>query len=364
VAYFSAKHSAAECNYEIYDKKLLALIKCLEEWRPKLQGTNEPFGILIDHKNLKYFIIIKSLNQKQVRWLEFFAGFNFKITYRPKNKAIRPDAFSRRTQDCPNKANPENDRIKNRERRILGPEAFDSAILTELFNNDNLIAAPAKLILPDNETSFNELIDRAYFYNNTAQTAIIALKNPFFRQWPKFIRAEIGFAMNNCKICENRIYYRNRLFIPENTELKMQIIYRTYNSETRGHPGRIKTTELVSKSYFWPKMTYDIQNYVKSCHLCKRVKAFRSAPPGYFRSLFVLFQAWQNISVDYITPLSICERNGLKYHHVAVVVCRFMKMKHFIPTTGLTAAELADAFVARIYAFHEAPDTIIFDRGT
>jgi hypothetical protein len=31
VAYFSAKHSAAECNYEIYDKKLLAIIKCLKE---------------------------------------------------------------------------------------------------------------------------------------------------------------------------------------------------------------------------------------------------------------------------------------------------------------------------------------------
>jgi hypothetical protein len=35
VAYFSAKHSAAECNYEIYDKKLLAIIKCLEKWRPE-----------------------------------------------------------------------------------------------------------------------------------------------------------------------------------------------------------------------------------------------------------------------------------------------------------------------------------------
>jgi hypothetical protein len=114
-----------------------------------------------------------------VRWLEFFAGFNFKITYRPGNKTIRPNAFSRRTQDCPNKANLENDRIKNRERRILGPEAFDNAILTEFFNDDNLTAAPAELILPDNEIPFNELIDRAYFHNNIAQTAIIALKIPF-----------------------------------------------------------------------------------------------------------------------------------------------------------------------------------------
>jgi hypothetical protein len=234
--------------------------------------------------------------------------------------------------------------------------------LTELFNNDNLTAAPAELILPDDETPFNELIDRAYLYSNTAQTAIIALKNPFFRRWPKFIRAEMGFAMNDCKICKNRIYYyKNRLFILENTELKMQIIYRTHNSEAKGHPKRMKITELVSKSYFWPKMTHNIQNYVKSCHFCKRIKAFRSAPLGYFRSLLVPFQAWQNISVDYITPLSIYKRNSLKYYYIAVVVCRFTKIKYFIPITGLIVAELADAFVARIYAFYEALNTIIFN---
>jgi hypothetical protein len=296
-----------------------------------------------------------------VRWSEFLAGFNFKITYRPGNKAIRPNAFSQKTQDCSNKAKPEPDKVQNKKRRILGPEAFDSAILTEFFDNDNLTAAPAELILPNNETPFNELIDRAYFYNNTAQTAIIALENPFFQRWPKFIKAEMGFAMNDCKICENRIYYKNRLFIPETIELKTQIIYRTHNSEAGGHSEKIKTTELVSRSYFWLKITYDIQNYIKSCQFCKRAKASRSAPPGYFRPLFVLFQAWQNISVDYITPLPICERNSLKYHYIAIVVCRFTKIRHFIPITGLTAAELADAFVARIYALHEAPNTIISD---
>ena len=28
----------AECNYEIYDKELLAIIKCLEHWRPELES--------------------------------------------------------------------------------------------------------------------------------------------------------------------------------------------------------------------------------------------------------------------------------------------------------------------------------------
>ena len=62
VAYFSSKHTAAECNYEIYDKELLAIVKSLKEWRPELQGIQEPFEILTDYKNLKYFTSTKTLN--------------------------------------------------------------------------------------------------------------------------------------------------------------------------------------------------------------------------------------------------------------------------------------------------------------
>ena len=36
VIFFSAKYSALECNYKIYNKELLAIIKALKEWHPKL----------------------------------------------------------------------------------------------------------------------------------------------------------------------------------------------------------------------------------------------------------------------------------------------------------------------------------------
>jgi len=44
---------AQECNYEIYDKELLAIIKALKEWQPELQGVTNPFKIVMDHKNLE-----------------------------------------------------------------------------------------------------------------------------------------------------------------------------------------------------------------------------------------------------------------------------------------------------------------------
>ena len=39
VAYFSTKMNAAELNYDIYDKELLAIIRTFKEWRPKLKGA-------------------------------------------------------------------------------------------------------------------------------------------------------------------------------------------------------------------------------------------------------------------------------------------------------------------------------------
>jgi len=39
VAFFSKKHSPAECNYEIYDKELMPIVRAFEEWQAELQSV-------------------------------------------------------------------------------------------------------------------------------------------------------------------------------------------------------------------------------------------------------------------------------------------------------------------------------------
>jgi hypothetical protein len=65
VTFFSKKHSPAECNYEIYDKELMAIVCAFEEWRPELQSVINPIHVLSDHKNLEYFTTMKLLNRRQ-----------------------------------------------------------------------------------------------------------------------------------------------------------------------------------------------------------------------------------------------------------------------------------------------------------
>ena len=67
VAFFSKKHAPAECNYKIYDKELLAVVRAFKEWRAELQSVSNPVQVLTDHKNLEYFTTTKLLNPRQTR---------------------------------------------------------------------------------------------------------------------------------------------------------------------------------------------------------------------------------------------------------------------------------------------------------
>ena len=62
IAYFSKKHNSAKCNYEIYDKELMAIICTFKEWCSELKGSIYPINVIMNHKNLEYFMFIKQLS--------------------------------------------------------------------------------------------------------------------------------------------------------------------------------------------------------------------------------------------------------------------------------------------------------------
>jgi len=62
VAFLSKSLNETERNYKIYDKKMMAIIRRLENWRHLLEGTCFKFEIWTDHKNLEYFMKAQKLN--------------------------------------------------------------------------------------------------------------------------------------------------------------------------------------------------------------------------------------------------------------------------------------------------------------
>ena len=81
VAIHSCKFDAAEINYEIHDKELLAIVDSFVQWRHFLEGSPYQVIIFSDHKNLSYFQNARVLNRRQARWAQFLTRLNFEITY-------------------------------------------------------------------------------------------------------------------------------------------------------------------------------------------------------------------------------------------------------------------------------------------
>jgi len=67
IAFHSRMFSAPELNYNVHDKELLAIFKAFKIWRHYLEGSASPIDIVMDHKNLEYFLTTKILTRRQAR---------------------------------------------------------------------------------------------------------------------------------------------------------------------------------------------------------------------------------------------------------------------------------------------------------
>ena len=82
VAYFSAKMSDAERNYDVREQEFMALVKACLHWRHYLHGT-QPFTLLTDHDSLKYHKSMPNLTGRLARWVEKMAEFDYKLQHIP-----------------------------------------------------------------------------------------------------------------------------------------------------------------------------------------------------------------------------------------------------------------------------------------
>ena len=65
-----------------------------------------------------------------------------------------------------------------------------------------------------------------------------------------------------------------RLCIPKGP-VRLQLLKDSHDCLFSGHPERDRTFLNLSKHFFWPRMSTDVKNFVRSCELCQRNKSGR-----------------------------------------------------------------------------------------
>ncbi|QRW22878.1 Transposon Tf2-7 polyprotein [Rhizoctonia solani] len=320
VAFLSKSLSPAECNYDIYDKELLAVIRALKEWRHLLEGSEIPVKVLTDHKNLEYFQTKRELNRRQARWMGFLADYNYRIVYRPGSQNKKADILSRR-EDLKGEA-----KGGGEAPALIAPELFISSILTDSDLNDLIRDA-----LPDDKTVAKIL---------KSLEENIPVK---------------GWSLDN-----GLLYYHQCIYVPNEPEIRRLVLESRHDNPSTGHPGQWRTMKLLSCHYYWSGMKQSVAKYIQACDSCIRSKHSNQAKMGLLQPIDLPRKPWEEITYDLIVGLPISEG----YDAILTVVDRLSKMVHFIPTTSkATAVDVANLFVNFIWKLHGLPRKTISDRG-
>ena len=167
-------------------------------------------------------------------------------------------------------------------------------------------------------------------------------------------------SLVDCRSVNNKLFYQDRLYVPDNAELRLRIIQGSHDTPVAGHPGRERTFELLTRKYFWPSMRKDVERFVANCHTCRRTKPRRHASHGTLLPLPVPDRPWQDISMDFVVGLP----KSKGFDAIWVVVDRLSKQRHFVPfMTTIDAQGQSTLFIDNIFRLHGLPDSIVRHRG-
>ncbi|GJP52565.1 hypothetical protein CLOM_g11667 [Closterium sp. NIES-68] len=152
----------------------------------------------------------------------------------------------------------------------------------------------------------------------------------------------------------------NKVRVPNYPPLRHLLLEEYHDVLYAGHFGSNKTLTGIAKHYYWPQMADNVQNFITSCTTCQRMKSSKQKKAGLLQPLPVPKQPWQVVSLDFITGLPPTTSG---HDAILVVIDKFSKMGHFIPThTTARTEETAQLFVRYIISQHGIPTTLISDR--
>ena len=239
----------AKCNYEIYDKKFLIIVRCLKHWRLDLKTIEIFIEIFTNHKNLKYFIINKELIRRQARWAEKLSEYNFKIIYQSEIKNVKINIFIRKVDDSLITA--DDDKLKYQHQIIL--------ILFRL--KIHSMKADKKTFIYERIQAINKADEECECFRRA-----IREKKKFFNQ----------ISLNQCFIENKLFFHQKRLWVLDNPNLLVKLIQKIHDQSASDHLDVHRIIDLLQRHYYWSYIRQVVEQYIRNCYSCHRLKASRN----------------------------------------------------------------------------------------
>jgi hypothetical protein len=117
------------------------------------------------------------------------------------------------------------------------------------------------------------------------------------------------------------LWYKDRLYLCKNSQLKQKVLLELHTSPVGGHLGFLKTYHRVKKDFFWDGLKTDVQSSVEECLVCQQNKVETIKTPSLLQPLSIPSQCWEEVSMDFITGLPKYEGKSV----IMVIVDRLTK---------------------------------------
>ena len=133
-------------------------------------------------------------------------------------------------------------------------------------------------------------------------------------------------------------YMEGRIYIPNNKDIKGEILRENHDPVDVGHPGQHRMQELIKRTYWWPELKEDVKKYVQGYIKCQQNKMQHQKKAGELHLVEIPEGPWQDISIDMIGPLP----RSNEMDAILVIVDRFIKMIRLkVTTTSLSSEGVA-----------------------
>nr|CAE02265.2 OSJNBb0049I21.5 [Oryza sativa Japonica Group] len=319
VAYASRQLRPHEENYPTHDLELAAVVHALKIWRHYLIGNH--CDIYTDHKSLKYIFTQSDLNLRQRRWLELIKDYDLEVHYHPGKTNVVADALSQKSH-C----------------NHLRTEGMAPELKEEIAQLNLHIIPYGQINTLDIQPLMRTQIEEAQKDNEE------------IREVKECLAA--GFAKEFSTDEKDVLWYKKRIYVPEQGGQRGLILMEAHESAYSLHPGSTKMYQDLKEGYWWPNIKRDVAEYVALCDVCQKVKAEHQRPAGLLQPLRIPEWKWNEIGMDFIVGLP---KTTTGYDSIWVIVDRLTKTARFIPVkTNYSSAKLAELYMTRIEKVHEA----------
>ncbi|WVZ48672.1 hypothetical protein U9M48_000091 [Paspalum notatum var. saurae] len=145
-----------------------------------------------------------------------------------------------------------------------------------------------------------------------------------------FIREGMDKKKRACFTLDDQgvLWFKNRLVVPKDMELRKKILDEAHTSLFTIHPGSNKMYQDLKQKFWWTRMKREIAKYMSECDVCQRIKADHLKPAGMLQPLALPAWKWEDIHMDFIVGLPRTQKG---YDSIWVIIDRFTKSAHFIP---------------------------------